>query len=102
MKEKFIQIIEGAKTVPASTWKFFIAFAVVVINMLLTHFGFNPLPFSESEVFIYASNFAVAFMTLYATWRNNSITPNAQTADKVLDALNNGEIALEDVEKLVK
>jgi hypothetical protein len=41
-------------------------------------------------------------MTLYATWRNNSITPNAQTADKVLDALNNGEIALEDVEKLVK
>ncbi len=102
MKEKFIQIVEGAKTVPASTWKFLIAFIVVIANAILTHFGSNPLPFSDNEAFIYASNFAGAFMTLYATWRNNSITPNAQTADKVLDALNKGDIALEDVEKLVK
>lgn len=102
MKEKFIQIVEGAKTVPASTWKFLIAFVIVVVNMILTHFGANPLPFSDNEAFIYASNFAGAFMTLYATWRNNSMTPNAQTADKVLDALNKGDIAIEDVEKLVK
>ena len=101
MKEKFIQIIEGAKTVPASTWKFFIAFVVVIANAILTHFGSNPLPFSDNEAFIYASNFAGAFMTLYATWRNNSITPNAQKADEVLDALNKGNITVEDINKLV-
>lgn len=102
MKQTFINIIEGAKTVPASTWKFLIAFVIAIINMVLTQFGLNPLPFSDSEAFIYASNFAGAFMTLYATWRNNSITPNAQTADKVLDALNKGDIVVEDVEKLFK
>ena len=101
MKEKFIQIIEGAKTVPASTWKFFIAFVVVIANAILTHFGSNPLPFSDNEAFIYASNFAGAFMTLYATWRNNSLTPNAQKADEVLKALNNGSITVEDINKLV-
>lgn len=102
MKEKFIQIIEGAKTVPASTWKFLIAFIVVIANAILTHFGSNPLPFSDTEAFIYASNFATAFMALYATWRNNSITPNAQKADEVLDALNKGTITVEDINKLVK
>ena len=101
MKEKFIQIVEGAKTVPASTWKFLIAFAIVIINMILTHFGSNPLPFSDSEAFIYASNFATAFMTLYATWRNNSLTPNAQKADEVLNALNKGNITVDDINKLV-
>ena len=101
MKEKFIQIVEGAKTVPASTWKFLIAFIVVIANAILTHFGSNPLPFSDNEAFIYASNFAGAFMTLYATWRNNSITPNAQKADEVLKALNNGNITVEDINKLV-
>ena len=101
MKEKFIQIVEGAKTVPASTWKFLIAFIVVIANAILTHFGSNPLPFSDNEAFIYASNFATAFMTLYATWRNNSLTPNAQKADEVLDALNKGSITVEDINKLV-
>ena len=101
MKEKFIQIVEGAKTVPASTWKFLIAFIVVIANAILTHFGSNPLPFSDNEAFIYASNFAGAFMTLYATWRNNSLTPNAQKADEVLDALNKGSITVEDINKLV-
>lgn len=102
MKKTFINIVEGAKTVPSSTWKFLIGFALIVINAVLTHFNINPLPFSETEAFNYLSDFATVFMTLYATWRNNSLTPNAQTADKVLDALNKGDIAVEDVEKLVK
>ena len=83
MKEKFIQIIEGAKTVPASTWKFLIAFVVVIANAILTHFGSNPLPFSDDEVYLFFSTLLTVFSTIWSWWKNNSFTSAAIAGDIV-------------------
>ena len=51
---------------------------------MLTVCGKNPLPFSEEEVYEGVSVTITVVTALVAWWKNNSFTPKAIWADKIL------------------
>lgn len=62
--------------------------AITTVNAVLTASGKNPIPFDESafsECCAYIINGACA---VWAWWKNNNVTQNAQHAQKYLDRLN--------------
>lgn len=60
---------------------------VLFVNQALIMFGWNPIPFSEEEIFAGLSALATAAQTVYVWYRNNNVTEEAQEAQKVLDEL---------------
>lgn len=62
--------------------------AITTVNAVLTASGKNPIPFNENaftECLAYVINGACA---VWAWWKNNNVTRNAQHAQKVLNRLN--------------
>lgn len=57
---------------------------VALINMALTSFGKNPLPFSDDEVYSGVSAVITVVAALVAWWKNNSFTLKAIEADDIL------------------
>ena len=64
-----------------------VVLAVLLLNQSLVVMGWNPLPFSEDEIYEGVSSVATVIMALYAWWKNNSITKEAQQADEYLKEL---------------
>lgn len=64
-----------------------IVLAILLINQALVVFGFNPLPYSQEEIYEAVSSVAVVAMSLYTWWTNNSVTKEAQEADEYLNEL---------------
>lgn len=64
-----------------------IALIVALLNMLLTAFGKNPLPFSDEEVYSGLSAVAAVAAALAAWWKNNSFSACALQADDMLKVL---------------
>ena len=62
-----------------------------LINMALTIFGKNPLPFSDQQIADFISLLWTIAAALWAWWKNNSFTKEAIKADEYLDLLRNGE-----------
>ena len=57
---------------------------VALLNLVLTSFGKNPLPFSDEQIYTGLS----ALVTVAAAWwKNNSFTCCARQADEVLRVL---------------
>ena len=54
------------------------------INMLLTGFGKNPIPFSEDEIYAVTSAVIQGVFVVMAWWKNNSFTQAAKRADIVM------------------
>lgn len=70
----------------------FLFFAL--INQILTMLGINPLPWSNEQMYEGVSAIVTVVAAVWAWWKNNSFTKNAQEADAYLDDLR----ALEKVE----
>lgn len=68
-----------------------IILVVSLINMALTYFGKNPLPFAEEEIYGFFSMLFTAAASIWAWWKNNSFSKNAIKADEFLKKLKNGE-----------
>lgn len=68
-----------------------IILVVSLINMALTYFGKNPLPFAEEEIYGFFSMLFTAAASIWAWWENNSFSKNAIKADEFLKKLKNGE-----------
>jgi len=64
-----------------------IVLAIVLINQALVVAGWNPLPFSEDQIYEGVSTVATVITALWAWWKNNSVTKEAQEADEVLSEL---------------
>ena len=64
-----------------------VVLAVALINTLLTAFGKNPIPFSESDIYQIISSICTAAATIWAWWKNNSFTDAAVKADEYMKAL---------------
>lgn len=62
-----------------------------LVNMALTIFGKNPLPFSDQQVADFISLIWAIVASLWAWWKNNSFTEEAIQADEYLDLLRQGE-----------
>lgn len=60
---------------------------ILLINQTLITIGWNPLPFSEEQVYEAVSSVAVVVMAIWAWWRNNNVTYEAQEAQRYLDRL---------------
>ncbi|MBP3446206.1 MAG: phage holin [Clostridia bacterium] len=68
-----------------------IILVVSLVNMALTYFGKNPLPFAEEEIYGFFSMLFTAVASIWAWWKNNSFSKNAIKADEFLKKLKNGE-----------
>lgn len=64
-----------------------VVLVIVLINQALIVAGWNPLPFSEDQIYEGVSTVATVVIALWAWWKNNSITKEAQDADEVLREL---------------
>lgn len=64
-----------------------IVLVILLINQTLIVYGWNPLPFSEEEIYEGISSVAMVLMAIYTWWKNNNVTEEAQKAQEYLDEL---------------
>ena len=64
-----------------------VVLAILLINQILITLGWNPFPFSEKQIYEAVSSVATVVMAVWAWWKNNSVTKEAQKADKHLREL---------------
>ena len=57
---------------------------ILMINQILISKGWTPLPYDEEEIYEFVNGVALVVVSIWAWWKNNSITKEAQKADKVL------------------
>lgn len=72
-----------------------VVLVITLINTVLTAFGKNPLPFSETDIYQAISTVCTVAASIWAWWKNNSFTKAAIEADKYMHEL-------KDVAKQVK
>lgn len=61
-----------------------VVLAVLLLNQTLITIGWNPLPFSEDQIFEAVSSAGTVIVAVYTWWKNNSVTKEAQEADAIL------------------
>lgn len=61
----------------------------LLVNQTLIIIGWNPLPFSEDEIFKGASSISTFIVAMLAWWKNNNVTKEAQQAHQLMLALKN-------------
>ena len=60
---------------------------LTLANTLLSAFGKNPLPFSETDIYQAVSAICTVAATVWAWWKNNSFTSAALKADEYMKEL---------------
>lgn len=61
--------------------------ALLLVNTILTAYGKNPIPYSESAVYEIISNLLSAIAVLYTWWKNQNITEEAAKAQGWLNEM---------------
>ena len=74
-----------------------VAVVGVLINQFLVIFGKEKLPFKEDEIYQGVSMVLSVGATLWAWWKNNSFTAEAQAGDNLKNALKEGAVKIEDL-----
>lgn len=89
MKNKIIAILKSIdwKNISVATYTRYILMIIAIINMILTHFGLNPIKVSETEVYQTVTDVITCVIFVINTWKNNSVTTNAIAADGYLNDL---------------
>lgn len=59
-----------------------IVLVIALINQVLTMSGYNPLPWSDTEIYEAATLLLTVISSIVAWWKNNSFTANAIMADE--------------------
>lgn len=54
---------------------------IVMINTILTMLGWNPIPYSEEEIYIGVSSIATVLSTIYIWWKNNNLKKKVVEAE---------------------
>lgn len=78
-----------------------ILYAFTMLNTVLTATGHNPLPFSESEAYIYITLAVTVAVFIYGVWKNYPTSEAGRVADKVLHAVKSGAAQAQDVLNLL-
>ena len=71
------------KNMTAGTLVRTVTLVVALLNLVLTSFGKNPLPFSDEQIYTGLSALVTVAAALAAWWKNNSFTCCARQADEV-------------------
>lgn len=64
-----------------------IVMTVLMVNMVLTIMGKNPIPFDETALTEWLTVAATGLSMLWSWWKNNNITTAAAEAQKTLAVL---------------
>lgn len=75
---------------------------IALANAILQMLGIQTLPISNEEVDSVISIIFLIGSTVYSVYKNFNITPASQTAQKITDAIKNGEILIDQVEDIVE
>jgi SPP1 family holin len=79
-----------------------IVLAIALINQALVTLGYQALPWSGDQIGQAVSTLITIAAAMWAYWKNNSHTPAAVTADKVLELIRAGAITAQEIDELVK
>ena len=60
---------------------------LLLLNAILTAAGKNPLPFDEHAITETLAYIAAAVDTVWVWWKNQNVTIEAQTAQKIMDEM---------------
>lgn len=60
---------------------------ILMINMILTAAGKNPIPIDESQLTEFLTYFVTGLGTVWIWWKNNNLTEAAQYAQETLEVL---------------
>lgn len=86
---------ENKTNISAGTIARTIVLALALINQLLTATGHAVLPITDEQVNTLVSTIWTVAASLWAYWKNNSLTAAAQEADVIMKNLKAG-VSLED------
>ncbi|MEE0745747.1 MAG: phage holin [Anaerovoracaceae bacterium] len=64
-----------------------VVMAVLMVNMVLTLAGKNPIPLDETALTEWLSVAAAGLSTLWSWWKNNNVTAAAREAQNTLKAI---------------
>lgn len=64
-----------------------IVLLIALINQTLVVFGVSPMPFTTAEIEAGVTAVFTVIATLWATWKNNDITPEAHKGSKYMRRL---------------
>lgn len=78
-----------------------ILYLFTMLNTVLTTSGNNPLPFSESEAYIWVTLAVTVVVFVYAVWKNYPTSEAGRVSDKVLHAIKEGIVQAQDVLNLL-
>lgn len=62
---------------------------ILLLNQTLISLGYNPLPFSEEQIYEGLSSVALVVSAIYTWYRNNNITPESEQAQVELERKKN-------------
>lgn len=79
-----------------------IMLVISAINMLCNFMGWMPLEIEESSIYQLVSILTFVISTAYSWWHNNSVTPEAIEADKIMNDLKQGNLDNSKVQELLK
>lgn len=78
-----------------------ILYLFTMLNTVLTASGHNPLPFSESEAYIWVTLAVTVVVFAYGVWKNYPTSEAGRVSDKVLHAIKEGIVQAQDVLNLL-
>ena len=64
-----------------------IVLVILIINQTLITLGYEPLPFSDEQVYEAVSIVALVVVSLYSWWRNNNITDVALAGQSEIERI---------------
>ena len=72
-----------------------------LVNAILQMFGLNTLPITNDQISEIVSTGFLIVMVFYNTYKNRNVTKASQKAQEVTDAIKNGELLIEDIDKIL-
>ncbi len=72
---------------------------LILINAVLRIFGVEPVDIDYTGAYDFISGIFLIASTVWAMWKNHNFTPEALSAQKLLDALKKGYIDYKEVER---
>ena len=78
--------------VTPETWARTIVLFIALINQILAIMGKGQIEIAESDIYQICSLVFTVISTIWAWWKNNSFSVSAQDGDKVMKALESGEL----------
>lgn len=64
-----------------------VVLVILLVNQVLITIGWNPLPFSEEQIFEAVSSVATVVVAIWTWWKNNDVTDEAKAASAYMQKL---------------